>query len=128
MGNRFLEKNLLAVGLKPNLKKVEILEMWPAPTYLTELRSFLGLWQYFSKVQFQINAFNAICHNFEISTRKCAVQIGLLVAPQKGFSAEFWLVVYQFWSGYAFVSKEWRVTRKTVEKGFRSDGNVESPI
>ncbi len=54
-------------GIKVNPKKVEVLHNWPKPTTLTDLRSFMGILQFFRRF---INNFNKVATPLTNSTKR----------------------------------------------------------
>jgi hypothetical protein len=46
---RFLGHIVNSEGIRPDLKKVEVVQNWPVPKNVHEVRSFLGLANYFCK-------------------------------------------------------------------------------
>ena len=45
----FFGQILTKDGLKPDPDKVDVIQQWPTPTYVTELQSFLGSVNYLYK-------------------------------------------------------------------------------
>ncbi len=69
LGHRISEK-----GLQPTNKKVEVIKSAPAPTDLTQLKSFLGLINYYCK--FLPNLSNTLSPLYKVDTKEGQMAVG----------------------------------------------------